>query len=96
MAFSRTIQLENLHAKKFDPKKIKVSNDVKSEMERLRSKQYDFQLQFMYNVESTLKVAFVNAQSLHKNLHDVQHDQTLSRAIFSCALKPAFIPQMQR
>ena len=77
--------LENLYLLNFNERKIKVS--VVSEINRLRSSRtYPFYLTFLDKINAQCKVAFINAQSLHKHLQDVAHDKTLMGAdIFGCA-----------
>ncbi len=92
VAFSRVKTLQDLCILNFDPKKILVSKDVKFEMKCLREKPFPFKLAFPYNIESQLKIAYLNAQSLHRHLLDVQHDHSLSSVdIWICA-ETQFLP----
>ena len=77
VALSRVDTIDHLHIAAFDPKKIKVSKPVLEEMERLRM--HSLKRDIPISDSKTL-VAYINAQSLHRHLSDVECDYRLSRA----------------
>ena len=86
VALSRVRKLENLYILNFDKNKIKVDGQVVEEMQRLRNLVYPFSLTFLFHVKAKLKIAFLNAQSVHKHIQDIANDKTLMNAdMFSCA-----------
>ncbi|CAC5380934.1 unnamed protein product [Mytilus coruscus] len=80
VAFSRVTALQNIHISgKLDPSKITVSQDVKSEMYRLRT---DAQLQQcyspLYNLDNCkMKIYFHNCQSIHLHIEDIKKDESI-------------------
>jgi DNA replication protein DnaC len=76
VAISRVTKLENLGIiGTFDETKVKVSQEVKEEMERLRTYR-KLQLCYtpFYQMNNKLKIAFHNCQSLHLHHSDIQCD----------------------
>ncbi len=74
--FSRVRKLSDLQILSFDEKKIKVDEDTNVEMERLRSER-PLNLSFTpvkTLPETSFKIIFQNAQSLHKHFACVQSD----------------------
>ena len=80
MAMSRVREFEKLHLLNYDPKKVKESEEVKLEMERLRRQSCPSTVKNVYNVNAHLKIAYINAQSLYRHKMDVEHDFNLSNA----------------
>ena len=80
VARSRVREFENLHLLNFDPNKVKASEDVKLEMDRLRQQPCLSTVNNLCNVNTQLKKAYINAQSLHRHKIDVEHDFNLSNA----------------
>ena len=80
VAMSRVREFENLHLLNYDPKKVKASEEVKLEMDRLRQQPCLSTVKNLYNVNAQLKIAYINAQSLHRHKMDVEHDFNLSNA----------------
>ena len=86
VAFSLVKTLDKLHILHFDPGKIKVSQEVIKEMERLRNNNCAFSCPFLFNVEADLKVMFLNCPSLHRHLKDVNSDFSMQDAdVLICA-----------
>lgn len=75
---SRVTKLKNLTILKFNKDKISVSEDVKKEMERLRTKcrlQLSYEPVYcMSNLTSKSKVIFHNVTSLHCHIDDLRCD----------------------
>ena len=80
VAMSRVREFEKLHLLNYDPKKVKASEEVKLEMERLRQQSCPSTVKNVYNVNAHLKIAYINAQSLYRHKMDVEHDFNLSNA----------------
>ena len=55
---------------------IAVSNDVQTEMQRLRTEgQLPLSLKPIYEApNNSIKICFLNACSLHKHIDDIRHD----------------------
>ena len=83
VALSRVRKLENLYILNFDKNKIKVDGQVVEEMQRLRNLVYPFSLTFLFHVKAKLKIAFLNAQSVHKHIQDIANDKTLMTQIWN-------------
>ena len=77
---SRVREFENLRLLNYDPKKVKASDEVKLEMGRLRQQPCLSTVKNLCNVNAQLKIAYINAQSLHRHKMDVEHDFNLSNA----------------
>jgi len=77
VALSRVDTLEHLHIVGLNPRKITVSNPVLQEMERLRSNSLQCTLPLS---DSKSLVAYINAQSLHRHLPDLESDMRLNKA----------------
>ena len=80
VALSRVQELSQLTLRNFNPKKIKVSPDVVAEMRRLRQTPYIYSHQFLHSTAATIKIMYINAQSLHRHLPDVAHDINMKSA----------------
>ena len=80
VAMSRVREFEKLHLLNYDHKKVKASEEVKLEMDRLRQQSCPSTVKNIYNVNAQLKVAYINAQSLYRHKMDVEHDFNLSNA----------------
>ena len=80
VAMSRVRKLEKLYLLNYDTRKVKASEEVKLEMGRLRKQSYPSAVRNLYDVNAPLKVAYINAQSLHRHKGDVEHDFNLSNA----------------
>ena len=80
VAMSRVREFDKLHLLNYDPRKVKASEEVKLEMGRLRQQSCPSTLRNLYDVNASLKIAYVNAQSLHRHKMDVEHDFNLSNA----------------
>ena len=81
VAISRAKSLNGLHLLDFDSKKIKVSAEVKAEMERLR--EHPVQpclLNPQTNLNVGFHVVFHNSRSLHKHIPDLRSEKTLLQA----------------
>ena len=77
---SRVREFEKLHLLNYDPKKVKASEEVKLEMNRLRQQPCPSTVKNIYDVNAQLKIAYINAQSLFRHKMDVEHDFNLSNA----------------
>ena len=77
---SRVREFEKLHLLNYDPKKVKASEEVKLEMNRLRQQPCPSTVKNIYDVNAQLKIAYINAQSLYRHKMDVEHDFNLSNA----------------
>ena len=77
VAISRADDLEHLYLRNFDPKKITVSKDVAAEMNRLRVENTQAPPE---DPPHCLKICYLNAQSLHCHLNDVNRDPRLATA----------------
>ena len=80
VAMSRVREFENLHLVNYDPKKVKASEEVKLEMDRLRQQPYPSMVKNIYDVNAQLKIAYINAQSLYRHKMDVENEFNLSNA----------------
>ena len=80
VAMSRVREFDKLYLLNYDPRKVKASEEVKLEMGRLRQQSCPSTLRNLYDVNASLKIAYVNAQSLHRHKMDVEHDFNLSNA----------------
>ena len=80
VAMSRVREFEKLHLLNYDPKKVKASEEVKIEMDRLRQQSCPSTVKNIYDVNARLKIAYINAQSLYRHKMDVEHDFNLSNA----------------
>ena len=80
VAMSRVREFEKLHLLNYDPKKVKASEEVKLEMNRLRQQPCPSTVKNIYDVNAQLKIAYINAQSLYRHKMDVEHDFNLSNA----------------
>ena len=80
VAMSRVRKFDNLYLLNYDPRKVKASEEVKLEMCLLRQLSCPSTLRNLYDVNAPLKIAYVNAQSLHRHKMDVEHDFNLSNA----------------
>ena len=80
VAMSRVREFDNLYLLNYDPRKVKASEEVKLEMGRLRQQSCPSTVRNLYDVKAPLKIAYVNAQSLHRHKMDVEHDFNLSNA----------------
>ena len=86
VAMSRVREFQNLHLLNFEPQKIKVSDDVKIEMARLRQQPYSAKQIQLNGITAHLKIAYINAQSLHKHRLDVAQDHNMTSVdILICA-----------
>ena len=80
VAMSRVREFDKLYLLNYDPRKVKASEEVKLEMGRLRQQSCPSTLRNLYHVNAPLKIAYINAQSLHRHKIDVEHDFNLSNA----------------
>ena len=80
VAMSRVREFDKLYLLNHDPRKVKASEEVKLEMCHLRQQSCSSTLRNLYDVDAPLKIAYVNAQSLHRHKMDVEHDFNLSDA----------------
>ena len=80
VAMSRVRVFEKLHLLNYDPKKVKVYEEVKLEMDRLRQQSCPSTVKNIYDVNAQLKIAYINAQSLYRHKMDVEHNFNLSIA----------------
>ena len=80
VAMSRVREFDKLYLLNYDPRKVKASEEVKLEMGRLRQQSCPSTLRNLYDVNAPLKIAYINAQSLHRHKMDVEHDFNLSNA----------------
>ena len=86
VAMSRVREFQNLHLLNFDAKKAVTSQKVKQEMNRLRQEHYLLTQNNLYQIDADIKIAYINAQSLHRHKLDIAHDFNLRSAdIFVCA-----------
>lgn len=88
VALSKVDKIEHLHIKHFDPSKIKVSEEVINEMSRMRKVQLSCHMQVL----SGFTVAYLNAQSLHRHLGDVEHDHRLQKVDILICSETRFLP----
>ena len=80
VAMSRVREFNKLYLLNYDPRKVKASEEVKLEMGRLRQQSCPSTLRNLYDLNAPLKIAYINAQSLHRHKKDVEHDFNLSNA----------------
>ena len=80
VAMSRVREFDKLYLLNYDPRKVKASEEVKLEMGRLRQQSCPSTLRNLYDVNAPLKIAYINAQSLHRHKMDVEHDFNLANA----------------
>ncbi|XP_070184330.1 uncharacterized protein [Littorina saxatilis] len=81
VALSRAKTLGGLHLLDFDPNKIRVSPDVKTEMERLRKKPIEWCVSDLQQFASNgFLIGFHNSRSLHKHIGDLRLERNLLRA----------------
>ena len=80
VAMSRVREFDKLYLLNYDPRKVKASEEVKLEMGRLRQQSCPSTLRNLYDVNAPLKIAYINAQSLHRHKMDLEHDFNLSNA----------------
>ncbi|XP_070191701.1 uncharacterized protein [Littorina saxatilis] len=81
VALSRAKTLGGLHLLDFDPNKIRVSPDVKTEMERLRKKPIEWCVSDLQQIASIgFLIGFHNSRSLHKHMEDLRLERNLLRA----------------
>ena len=78
VALSRVSSTKGLNILNLQQDKISVNNHVIREMERLRQNKLIPSLTFLYNVNSPLKIGFLNARSLHRHIEDVRCDLSLT------------------
>ena len=65
--------------------KVRISEKVTQEMDRLRQQPYILTQSNLYEMEADLEIVYVNAQSLYGHNLDVTHDFNLvSVDIFTC------------
>ena len=81
VALSRVTSLNGLYIKEFNHEKIKVREDVKEEVLRLRNFRPETLSYVNPDVLSSdcLKVAFLNCRSLHAHIKDVKNDHDLEQ-----------------
>ena len=85
VAMSRVREFEKLNLLNFDARKVLTSEQMKREMYRLRQQPFILTQSNLYEIEADLKIAFVNAQPLHRHKLNVTHDFNLASAdIFVC------------
>ncbi len=82
VGLSRVTTLEGLYVTDLCEDKIAVSNDVKTEMQRLRNEAcLQLSVPPLYALEQNLlKICFLNARSLHRHIEDIKKDFN-----YSCA-----------
>ena len=80
VAMSRVREFDKLYLLNYDPRKVKASEEVKLEMSRLWQQSCPSTLRNLYDVNAPLKIAYINAQSLHRHKMNVEHDFNLSNA----------------
>ena len=80
MTMSRVQEFENLHLLNYEPKKMKASEEVHLEMNRLCQQPYPSIVKNLYNVSAQLKIEYINSQSLNGHKIDVEHDFNLLNA----------------
>ena len=83
VGLSRVTTIEGLYITDLCENKMAVSEEVKKEMERLRSSEYQLPLSItpLYKQnEISFKLCFLNARSLHKHINDVRRDFNYSSA----------------
>ncbi len=87
VAFSRVKTLDGLHILNFNPKAIKASGDIKTEMERLTGNLLNFSavIPAIYSSDSnTITVVLLNVRSISSKLPDIVQDATLISADVAC------------
>ena len=74
--------LEGLYVTDLTENKIRVSSDVKAEVQRLRTQgTLDLSVSPLYKISKSLfKICFLNAQSLHKHIEDERQDYNFKNA----------------
>ena len=77
---SRVREFDKLYLLNYDPRTVKASEEVKLEMGRPQQQSCPSTLRNSYDVNAPLKLAYINAQSLHRHKIDVEHDFNLSNA----------------
>ncbi|MDY6841695.1 MAG: AAA family ATPase [Pseudomonadota bacterium] len=81
VALSRAKTLEGLRLLDFDAKKIKVSPDVRMEMERLREQPFHFCVPDLHQLgRGCFTAAFHNSRSLHKHVRHLRCERNLLQA----------------
>ena len=83
VAVSRAKSLQGLHFLDFDSNKIRVSPEVREEMERLRKNPVQPSLlNQLTNADDGFHIVFHNSRSLHKHIPDLRSEKTLLMAHF--------------
>ena len=78
VGLSRVTTINGLFITDLCEDKIAVSNDVQTEMQRLRTEgQLPLSIKPIYEApNNSIKICFLNARSLHKHIDDIRHDLT--------------------
>ena len=86
VAISRGKKLENTRLINLKEKYIKTASAVKEEMARLRRRPYPWSFQFPLDIDSSLKIIFINARSMHLHKDDIAADSNFTHCdiIFCC------------
>ncbi len=76
VGLSRVTTINGLFITDLCEDKIAVSNDVRTEMQRLRTEgQLPLSIKPIYEApNNSIKICFLNARSLHKHIDDIRHD----------------------
>ena len=76
VGLSRVTTINGLFITDLCEDKIAVSNDVQTEMQRLRTEgQLPLSIKPIYEApNNSIKICFLNARSLHKHIDDIRHD----------------------
>ena len=76
VGLSRVTTINGLFITDLCEDKIAVSNDAQTEMQRLRTEgQLPLSIKPIYEApNNSIKICFLNARSLHKNIDDIRHD----------------------
>ena len=95
VAFSRVRNLGGLHIKSFNPKAITANNDVRKEMDRLRSKPVLSVRQPMFlSNQNALRIVSLNVRWYVPHLLDMKSDSLLEEADIVC-LQETFLTKEQ-
>jgi hypothetical protein len=90
VAISRLVSLEGLHLLNLQEDKISISNDVKREMERLRSLPSCITHVPLTSIPCEFKVVFLNARSQNRHLQDIKQDENIQTANIACFCESRF------
>lgn len=90
VAVSRLQSLDGLYITNLQEDKISVDAKVTAEMTRLRDSSLQLEEPFLYNITTSLKLSFLNVQSLHRHFQDVTVDRNMNATDVICFCETRF------